>query len=264
MQFPMSHTVTVFLFTFGLFLGMLCCLEIGRRIGIRRMKEDGGAAGEGIGAVDGAVFALLGLLIAFTFSGASARFDTRRQWIVEETNDIGTAYLLLDLLPIDLQPSLREMFRRYLDARIEIYRKLPDVAAAKEQLAKTIDLQTQIWRQAVAASVAPRAPPSAPFLLLPALNAMIGITRTQLMATQMHPPAVVFAMLFGLALAASLLAGYGMAGSKMRRWLHMVGFALVMAVAVYVILDMEYPRLGLIRVDAFDQALIDLRASMNP
>ena len=43
----------------------------------------------------------------------------------------------------------------------------------------------------------------------------------------------------------------------------MVGFALVMAMAIYVILDIEYPRLGLIRVDAFDQALIDLRESMN-
>jgi hypothetical protein len=259
----MSHTVTVFLFTFGLFLGMLLFQELGRRIGIRRMKEDSGAGGEGFGAVDGAVFALLGLLISFTFSGASSRFDARRQLVVEETNDIGTAYLRLDMLPADAQPALREKFRHYLDARIDIYQKLPDIAAAKESLAKANELQTQIWRQAVAASRAEGASPAAPMLLLPALNAMIDITTTRTMATQMHPPMVIFAMLFGLALAASLLAGYGMAGSKLRRWFHMLGFALVMAVAIYVILDIEYPRLGLIRVDAFDQALIDLRESMN-
>jgi hypothetical protein len=257
----MSHELIVFLFAFGLFLGMLLFLEIGRRAGIRRMKEE--TAGEGVGAVDGAVFALLGLLLAFTFSGASSRFDTRRQLIVEETNDIGTAYLRLDLLPANAQPALRDSFRRYLDARLEVYRKLPDVAAAKEFLAKANELQGQIWRQAVAASHAQGAPPDAPILLLPALNAMIDITTTRTMATQMHPPAIVFLMLFGLALAASLLAGYGMTGSKVRCWFHMVGFALVMAVAVYVILDIEYPRLGLIRVDAFDQALIDLRESMN-
>jgi hypothetical protein len=63
----------VLLFTFGLFLGMLLFLEIGRRIAVRRMREDTGTAGEGVGAVDGAVFALLGLLIAFTFSGAHAQ-----------------------------------------------------------------------------------------------------------------------------------------------------------------------------------------------
>jgi hypothetical protein len=260
----MRHELTVFLFTFGLFLGMLLFLEIGRRIAIRRMKEDAGALGEGIGAVDGAVFALLGLLLAFTFSGASSRFDTRRQLIVEETNDIGTAYLRVDLLPVDLQPALRESFRRYLDMRIEVYRKLPDIAAAKDSLAKANELQKQIWRQAVVASRAEGAQPAAPILLLPALNAMIDITTTRTMATQLHPPVIVFVMLFGLALAASLLAGYGMTGSKVRRWFHMLGFALVMAFAVYVILDIEYPRLGFIRVDAFDQALVDLRQSMNP
>ena len=260
----MNHALTVLLVTFGLFLGMLLFLEIGRRLALRRMKDDAGTAGEGVGVVDGAVFALLGLLIAFTFSGAAARFDTRRQLIVEETNHIGTAYLRLDLLPAELQPALRESFRRYLDARIEVYRKLPDLAAAKQQLGQADELQKQIWRQAVTASRAEGAPPSAPILLLPALNAMIDITTTRTMATLMHPPAIVFVMLFALALAASLLAGYGMTGSKVRSWMHMLGFALVMAFAVYVILDIEYPRLGLIQVEAFDQALVDLRQSMNP
>ncbi len=106
----MNHAFTVFLFTFGLFLGMLLFLEIGRRIGIRRLKEDSGAVGEGAGAVDGAVFALLGLLIAFTFSGASSRFDTRRQLVVEETNNIGTAYLRLDLLPPTLSRRCARVF----------------------------------------------------------------------------------------------------------------------------------------------------------
>ena len=67
----MSHAFTVFFVTFGLFLGTLLFLEIGRRIGIRR-KEESESSREGVGAIDGAVFALLGLLIAFTFSGASA------------------------------------------------------------------------------------------------------------------------------------------------------------------------------------------------
>ena len=259
----MSHEVIVFLITLGLFLGMLLFLEIGRRASIRRIAVDGGTAGEGVGAVDGAVFAVLGLLIAFTFSGASSRFDSRRQLIVEETNDIGTAYLRLDLLPADAQPALRESFRRYLDLRLEVYRKFPDLVAAKESLDKANELQTQIWRQAVAASRAEGAPPAAPMLLLPALNAMIDITTTRTMAAQLHPPTVVFAMLFGLALAASLLAGFGMTGGKVRSRFHMLGFSLVVAIAVYVILDIEYPRLGLIRLDAFDQTLVELRESMN-
>lgn len=259
----MTHATVVFLLTAGLFFGMLLFLEIGRRTRLRRLKEDSETSPEGISSIDGAVFALLGLLIAFTFSGATARFDSRRQLIVEETNDIGTAYLRIDMLPSEAQAALRESFRRYLDARLEVYQKLPDVDAAKASLEKANELQRQIWQQAVAASRAQGAPPAAPILLLPALNAMFDITTTRTMATQMHPPTIIFVMLFGLALAASLLAGHGMTGSRVRIWFHMLGFALVMAVVVYVILDIEYPRLGLIRVDAFDQALVDLRESMN-
>jgi len=259
----MSHGAAVFLFTSSLFVGMLLFLEIGRRLGFRRWQDDSSDAAEGIGAVDGAVFAVLGLLIAFTFSGATARFDARRQLIVEETNNIGTAYLRLDVLPADFQLPLRESFRRYLDSRIETYRKIPDLAAVRESRARGNQLQREIWRQAVDAVQADGAALAAPLLLLPALNAMIDIATTRTMAAQLHPPRAVFAMLFGLALAASFLAGYGMTGSKVRSRLHMLGFALVMAIAVFVILDIEYPRLGWIRVDAFDQALVDLRESMS-
>jgi hypothetical protein len=79
----------------------------------------------------------------------------------------------------------------------------------------------------------------------------------------MHPPTIVFVMLFGSVLASSLLAGYGMAGAKSRSWVHTLGFAAMTAVAVYVILDLEFPRVGLIRVDAFDQALVELLQSMK-
>jgi len=66
---------------------------------------DAEGARAGTGTIEGAVFALLGLLIAFTFSGAAARFEDRRALIIEETNDIGTAYLRLDLLPASAQPA---------------------------------------------------------------------------------------------------------------------------------------------------------------
>jgi hypothetical protein len=258
----MSYALTVVLFTAGLFLGMLVLLEVGRRIGSRRAASDPAHATAGLGAVDGAVFGLMGLLVAFTFSGAATRFDARRQLIVEEANDIGTAYLRLDLLPPSAQPALRESFKRYVDSRLAVYRKMTDRAAALDALADSAWLQREIWNQGVTACQAAESPATTT-LVLSALNAMIDITTTRTMATQMHPPSIVFVMLFGLALASSLLAGYGMAVGRARSWLHMIGFAMVMALAVYVILDLEFPRLGLIRVDAFDQLLVDLRQSMG-
>jgi hypothetical protein len=113
---------------------------------------------------------LLGLLLAFTFSGAGARFDGRRHLIVEETNAIGTAYLRRDMLPAGAQPALRENFRRYVDARLHVYRKLLDMAAAKEALAKANNLQTGIGHQAVASVRAENVPIQAAVVVLPALN----------------------------------------------------------------------------------------------
>jgi hypothetical protein len=258
----MIHALLAALLSLGLLSGMLFSLEIGRRYGLRKIRQDPDGAKTGLGAIDGAMFGLLGLLIAFTFSGAMSRFDVRRQLIVEETNAIGTAYLRLDLLPPDRQPALRESFRRYVDSRLKIYQLLPDLEAAKKELARSADMQGEIWRQAV--SGCKESPsPQAVMLLLPALNQMIDITTTRTMAGQTHPPAIVFVMLAVMALSSSALAGYGMAGSKIRSWIHTLLFSAVTALTFYVILDLEYPRVGTIRVDAFDQALADLRQSMG-
>jgi hypothetical protein len=250
-------------FSFGLFVGMLILLNVGRRVGAKHLASDPKGARTGTGTIEAAVFALLGLLIAFTFSGAVSRFDDRRHLIVEEANAIGTAYLRLDLLPAGAQPALRETFRQYVNSRLETYRKLPDIEAAKAEHSKSIKLQEAIWTKAVASSQAQGASAAAPMLLLPALNQMIDITTKRTMALQLHPPLIIFGMLFLVALASALLAGYAMAGGKDRKWLHVFGFALVIALTVYVILDIEFPRYGLIRVDAFDQALVDLLKSMK-
>jgi hypothetical protein len=259
----MDHTTFTLATSAVLFFGMLVLLEVGRRGGARRLAADPEHGQDGNGAIEGAVYALLGLLIAFTFSGAATRFDDRRNLVVQESNDIGTAWLRIDLLPAATQPAIRDLFRRYLDARLDVYRDVQDTGATQEALARASRLQGDIWAHAVAASRADGAPPAAPMLLLPALNQMFDIATTRVLAMQMHPPAVIFLLLYGLALAGALLAGYGMAAGRARPWLHMVVFAAVTALAVYVIVDIEYPRLGLIRVDAFDQALVDLRAGMK-
>jgi hypothetical protein len=215
-----------------------------------------------VGAIEGAVYGLLGLLVAFTFSGAAERFAARRTLIVEEANAIGTAYLRLDLLPEEAQPAMRDRFRRYVDARLEAYAKVPDMQAAMAALARSAALQAEIWAEAQRSSRTGGAP-AAGVLLLPALNQMFDITTTRLAATQAHPPMVIFGMLIVLALVSALLAGYGMASARRRHWLHPIAYAVVMAVTIYVIIDLEYPRLGLIRVDTADQLLRDARAAMN-
>src|SRR5512139_3017349 len=136
----------------GLFLGVILFLELGRRIRLRLLSKEAETLIGGLGVVEGALFGLMGLVIAFTFSGAASRFDERRHLIVEEANDIGTAYLRIDLLPESAQPQIREHFRQYVDARLETYRALPDWDAAMAWMAKSVELQGKLWSQSVAAS----------------------------------------------------------------------------------------------------------------
>lgn len=246
----------------GLFVGMLLMLELGRRAWLWRSAKETEASKPGRGSVEGATFALLGLLIAFTFSGAASRFDTRRELIVQEANDIGTAYLRLDLLPPTPRTVLQEKFRRYLDARLAAYRAIPDMAKMNAALARAEALRGEIWSGAVSATQQITSPP-ATMLLLPALNAAFDTATTRLAAAQVHPPNLIFGLLVVLCLACALFAGVGMADRRARSWIHIIGFAGILTMTVYVIIDLEYPRLGLIRIARFEQVLVDVRNSMN-
>ena len=182
-----QNEASVVLFVTGLIVAMLLMLEVGRRVGIRRQMLDPDGASTGLGAVEGAVFGLMGLLIAFTFSGAASRFNKRRDLIVQEANNIGTAYLRLDLLPASAQPALRECFRRYVDSRVAVYHALPDINAAKARLTESNLIQAEIWTLGVAATkTAEVNGNAATSLLLSALNDMIDITTTRWVALQTH------------------------------------------------------------------------------
>ena len=249
------------LLTLALFAAVIGFLALGRRIGQQRLAADAERAE--FGAVEGAIFGLLGLLLAFTFSGAVGRFDDRKRLVTVEANAIGTAWLRIDVVPAGARPQLRALFRRYLDSRLETYRQAGDAYAAHAEFARSTALQGEIWTAAVTACGEAEASPRACSLLLPSLNEMIDITTTRLMATRTHPPNAIFAMLVALTLAGALLAGHAMAASKAWSWMHAVGFAAAMAVTIYVIIDIEYPRLGFIRVDSADEVLISLRRSMG-
>jgi hypothetical protein len=244
-----------------LFAGMLLSIEGGRRL---RAKHHRAAAGEstGFGAVTGAVFALMGLMVAFTFSGAASRFDHRRDLIVEEANDIGTAYLRIELLPKEARGPLQDEFRAYVDARIQTYRVGSDVLRVNQLLQQATHHQNQIWKMSLDGIEHASSPPVAAQILAP-LNAMFDIVTTRTAATQMHPPGIVWVMLGGLTLVCSFLAGYEMGVGVGRRGLHVFMFASIFALTLYVIIDMEFPRVGFIQVTAMDRLLQDVRDSMK-
>jgi hypothetical protein len=248
----------VLLLVFG---GMLLSMEAGRRLRVSHRRA-GHDESSGLGAINGAVFGLMGLMLAFTFSGAASRFDHRRDLIVEEANDIGTAYLRIDLLPEAARGPLKEAFRQYLDTRLQTYRGGTDAVRIAELLEQTAQRQARIWQMSLDAIGHAPAPPVAA-QIVPALNGMFDIVTTRTAAIQMHPPGVIWLMLAGLTLVCSLLVGYDAGGRTHGNWLHLFMFAAILSLTLYVIIDIEYPRLGLIRVTAMDRVLQDVRDSMR-
>jgi hypothetical protein len=224
----------------------------------------------GLTTVEGAVFALIGLLLAFTISGALLRFDERRQLVVQEANAASTAYDRLGLFEGDVGRNLQIKLKDYVEARIDLYRMPHDFSLwrrselfSPEQQGKTVDLKNKVWDATVAAC------PQASFRpgcaqALPALTSLFEVARLRLGASEKHPPQIVYVMLFGLGLGGSLLAGFGMAAAAARSWIHMLIFAATLTVTLYAVTDMEYPRLGLIRIEDFDHFLVDAHRQMQP
>ncbi|MFC4278127.1 bestrophin-like domain [Achromobacter aloeverae] len=240
----------------GFFVLLLGAISLGKRM--RAGHDEKGSAGGAV--VEGAVFALLGLLVAFTFSGAAQRMAERRNLLAQEVNDIGTAWLRIDLMAADAQPRLREQFRAYVDARIDYYRHVADLDSRDAIAARVSGLQTEIWRtsmQAAATSVPPYA-----VSYIGAVNDMFDVASAQTVAQKVHPPIATYAFLGLLALVCGVLAGMNLAAAGRGGVLHQFIFAAVMTAALYIIVDFEFPRIGVIRIDQSDVLLVAQRQSM--
>lgn len=261
----MDMVTMMVIFSASHFAGMILAREGGLRLGRRHIAAHPDEAGEGRGPIEGAIFALLGLLIAFSFSGAASRFEGRRALILKEANAIGTAYLRVDLARPEAQPALRDLFRRYADARVQAYRLFAnrkDAAGAEafRQLDVATALQGDLWASAVTGTAGQG--PAVGMLLGP-LNDMFDIFTERRAALSVHPPLPIFGLLAFLSLVCAALAGFGQARGKSGGRLHGIAFAAIVAGVTYVILDLEFPRVGLIRIDAADALIQQAREAMK-
>lgn len=245
----------------GMVAGVFLCIETGQRLGGYRRSRNSGKVQPLVASIEGAIFGLMGLLVSFTFYGAGSRFEARRSIVVREANAISTSYLRLDLLPPERQPELREEFRRYLQSRLDIFAQFPNVPAVKVALNRSSALQKDLWMRTVDA--VRETGPAEKSLILASLNQVIDITTDSTVALTTHPPVVVFVMLVLTVIISSIVAGYDMSASETRDWISTVSFALVVGIALYMILDYEFPRIGFIRIDPVDQVLVDTLNAMK-
>lgn len=237
-------------------LGMLGTIETGYRLGKRKLEKNPEDKTEGQGPVESSVFAILGLILAFTFTGTLSRYENRVKLVLKEANAIGTAYYRLDLLPPTAQEKLRPLYKEYVKSRIAVFENYQDRQLSNTKYLEGLRLQGEIWKIANAAVLESKNP-GIITLVLSSTNDVIDVANERLQATRIHPPAIVYILLFGLALVSAFLVGQDLAVNKKRPLFYMVMFCVTISGITYIILDLENPRLGIVRIETGDKVLVE-------
>jgi hypothetical protein len=215
-----------------------------------------GAAFEGLqekdleifNVVRSAALTLLGLIIGFSFSMASSRYDQRKDLEQAEASAISTEYTRADVLPAADAAKVRAMLISYLDERLLYYRTRED--RQLEQINSTLSrLEGELW-------VAVRHPAEANPTQIVAL-AVSGVndvsnSRGFTEAAWLNRiPSAAWLLMFGIAICCNLLLGYGLKITGARRVILLV-IPLIVAICFALIADIDSPRGGVVRVRPYN------------
>jgi hypothetical protein len=260
LQTEFFYSTPIWLIGCGLLVLLLLAVEAGVRAGASARARRKGEGTADLGPIQGAVLGLLGLLLAFTYSLAASRQDARRGLVVREANAIGTAYLRAGLLPEPRRGELRAILRQYVDSRIAPDEVVRDPVKLSEAVRRSERMLENLW-PAASRNIGSQPPTVLDSLMFQALNEVIDLHSERLAAFEYRIPQIILWLLFAVAAMALAMTGFG-GGLSGRRSLFFTSTLAVLVVAVtMVILDLDHPRRGFIRVS--QRPMIQLRDSMQ-
>lgn len=191
--------------------------------------------------------ALLALLVGFSLTMAVSRYDTRRQLVLAEANAIGTGHVQARLLPPPEGPELTSQLRRYLDLRLAVVERPPSRGATVEALGQVEALQAEMMATAIRLVRAePRPAPAEWFM--EAVKEIVAVHERRVSAFESFVPNAVLYLLALAAIGAAVVMGYGCGVHSRRNGLATTVYAVLICLAILVIVDLDRPVHGLIRV----------------
>ncbi len=237
----------------------LAFAEIGFRLGLGLHATKDAARKGQIGAIQGAVLGLLGLLLGFTFAMAVERYDTRRGLVVQEANALGTTYLRASLLPDAHQAPVKDLLRRYVDLRLKYQPLMDDPAKRAEGMRLSANIEAALWKHATEA--AKEAPNDITATFIESLNETIDTDAERIAAMRAGIPSGVWLLLVMVAAFGCVTTSYGAGAEGARSKLGSVFLPLLITVVIVLIFDISHPRVGLIKIG--QQPLVDLQQSIQ-
>lgn len=260
----MTYGIPSGLIALSLLLTLTVAMEVGFRVGrvaLARGATASAASQEHINGIQTSILGILALLLAFTLSLALQRFDSRSAAVVDEANAIGTAYLRAQLLRPPMRADVQALLRDYLDLRVEASnRSIVEGDRHAGPLADATRLHGALWAQAVrAAEVDPN--PVSSGLFIQSLNELFDSFSRRDAGLNRHVPEVVLLLLFGAFLMAGGIVGYACGAAGHRPSLVSYVMVALIVVLVFIVIDLDRPRRGLILVS--QKSLLDLQASLR-
>jgi hypothetical protein len=204
-----------------------------------------------------ATLTLLGLVIGFSFAMALNRYDQRKNYEEAEANAIGTAYVRADLLPAPDAAAMRALLRRYLEQRLLFY-VTRDEQELRQIGVQTSALQAELWSAVRAPALAAPTPVAA--LAVAGMNDVLNAQGYTQAAWWNRIPLGAWLLMAAIAVAAHVLLGLGARTAKAASLVFLV-LPLVVAIAFFLIADIDSPRRGIIRV--VPQNLLSLSHSLR-
>ena len=261
MESELMYGIDAMLIAAALLVALLLVIELGYRVGRAHERKESTAAKAHLTAIQASMLGILALLLGFTFSSALQRFDVRSDAVVAEANAIGTAWQRTGLLPDRHRAEARAALRAYLDVRIVANDVTMDQYKGRAALqVETLRAQARLWDVARRAALA-HPDPVTTGLHAEAVNALTDAYILRNAALDRHVPEVVLFLLMATFLMTGLVVGFatGVAGDRPSLASHVM--VALIAVLVFIILDLDRPRRGLVLVD--HGSLLELRAQVS-
>jgi hypothetical protein len=230
--------------------------QIGATV-LRRWRKLDQEAREDFGVILAATLTLLGLIVGFSFSMATSRYDQRKNLEEAEANAIGTEYVRADLLPPADAQKVRPLLKNYIDQRVLFY-TVRDQRQQRQIDIRTAQLQTELWSAVLAPAAAQPTPVVA--LAVAGMNDVLNSQGYTQAAWWNRIPIAAWGLMGAIAICSNLLLGYGSRNEKAERMLHLV-LPLVVSISFFLIADIDSPRGGVILVKPLN--LISLAESLR-
>lgn len=244
-----------------LFASMLLAIEAGYRLGLKVKMSVSKSYKAQIDAAQASLIGILALLIAFTFSIAIQRFDSRSDAVVDEANAIGTAYLRTQLIPVSVRNDAQQSLRDYLDLRVQASSASLDHPAERiALLVKANQTLDTLWRYAIQAADE-NAGPVTSGLFIQSLNEVIDSFGRRIATIDRHVPEAVLLLLSFVFIITGSILGFSIGVTGHRPSLVSYIMTGLIVLLVFIIIDLDHPRRGLIQVS--QKSLIDLQTSIN-